>query len=59
MSSTVPIAGWLEGFAGKQGVACSIPGGGIHFHFEFFAYGTCSHLGEDHTNEIKRDNYPE
>ena len=38
MSSTAPIAEWLEGYAGKQGVAGSIPGGGIHYHFAFFAY---------------------
>ena len=37
MSSTVPIAKWLEGHAGKQGVACSITGGGIYYPFEFFA----------------------
>ena len=35
MSSTAPIVEWLEGHAGKQGVAASIPGGGIHYHFEF------------------------
>ena len=35
MSFTVPIAEWLERNAGKQGVAGSIPGGGIYFHFEF------------------------
>ena len=40
MSVTVPIAEWLEGDAGKQEVAGSLPGGGIHYHFEFFAYGT-------------------
>ena len=41
MSLTVPmIAEWLEGCAGKQRVAGSIPGGGIHYYFEFFAYGT-------------------
>ena len=38
MSSTAPIAEWLEGHAGKQGVAGSIPGGGIHDDFELFAY---------------------
>ena len=37
MSLTVLIADWLEGHAGKQGVAGLIPGGGIHYHFEFFA----------------------
>ena len=40
MSLTVPVAEWLEGHAGKQGVAGSIAGGNIHYHFEFFAYGT-------------------
>ena len=30
------MAEWLEQHAGKQGVAGSIPGGGIYFHFEFF-----------------------
>ena len=34
-----PIAEWLEGHAGKQGVAGSIPSWGIHYHFEFFANG--------------------
>ena len=53
MSLTVPIAEWLEGHTGKQGVAGSIPGGGIHYHFEFFASERCSHLGVDHTNEIQ------
>ena len=37
MSLTVPMA-WLEGHAGKQGVAGSIPGGGIPYDFEFFDY---------------------
>ena len=36
--ATAPIAESLEGHAGKQGVAGSIPGGGILYHFEFFAY---------------------
>ena len=40
MSISLPIAEWLEGYAGKQGVAGSIPGGGIHYHFEIFANGT-------------------
>ena len=35
MSSTAPIAEWLERQAGKRGVAGSIPGGGINYHFEF------------------------
>ena len=39
MSISLPIADWLEGHAGKQGVAGSISGGGIHYHFEFFANG--------------------
>ena len=30
MSISLPIAGWLERHAGKQEVAGSIPGGGIH-----------------------------
>ena len=38
VSSTAPIAEWLEGHAGKQGVAGSIPGGGILYRFEFLAY---------------------
>ena len=60
MSLSLPIAEWLEGHAGKQGVAGSIPGGGIHYHFEIFAK-TERHLhpGEDHTNEIKHDIHPE
>ena len=40
MSISLPIAEWLEGHARKQGVAGSIPGGGIHYHFEIFANGT-------------------
>ena len=39
VSLTVLIAEWLEGHAGKQGVAGSIPGEGINYHFGFFAYG--------------------
>ena len=39
MLLTVPIGEWLEGHAGKQGVIGSIPGGGIYYHFQFFAYG--------------------
>ena len=38
MSLTAPIAECLEGHAGKQVVAGSIPIGIIHYHFEFFAY---------------------
>ena len=38
MSSTAPIVEWLERHAGKRGVAGSIPGGGISYHFEVFAY---------------------
>ena len=44
MSISLPIAEWLEGHAGKQGVAGSIPGGGIHYHFEIFANGTLFHI---------------
>ena len=40
MSTSLPLAEWLEGHAGKQGVAGSIPGGDIHDHFEIFANGT-------------------
>ena len=40
MLISLPIAEWLEWHAGKQGVAGSIPGGGIHYHFEIFANGT-------------------
>ena len=36
MSLSLSIAEWLEGHAGKQGVVGSIPGGGIHYHFENF-----------------------
>ena len=36
MSISLPIAEWLELHAGKQGVAGSIPGGGIHNHFGRF-----------------------
>ena len=38
MSQTAPIVEWLEKHTGKRGVAGSIPGGGIKYHFEFFAY---------------------
>ena len=34
MSLTVPMVEWLEEHAGKQGVAGSIPGGSMHYHFE-------------------------
>ena len=51
MSLTVPIAEWLEQRAGKQGVAGSIPGGVIYFHFEFFAYVPWLQLGEAYTNK--------
>ena len=59
MSLTVPRAEWLEGHAGKQVVAGSIPGGGTHYHFDFFAYGSSSHFGEGHRNEIKHDIHPD
>ena len=55
MSISLPIAEWLKGHAGKQGVAGSIPGKGIHYHFEIFLTERCSHPGNDHTNEIKHD----
>ena len=38
MSSTAPIVDYLEGHAGKQVVAGSIPGGGIHYHLNFRLY---------------------
>ena len=41
----------------KARAACTIPGGGIYFHFEFCAYFLL--LGEAYTNEIKHDIYPE
>ena len=40
MSISLPIAEWLEDHAAMQEVAGSIPGGGIHYHFEIFANGT-------------------
>ena len=40
MSISLPIAEWLGGHAGNQGVAGSIPGEGIHYHFEIFAKAT-------------------
>ena len=46
MLISLPIAEWLEWHAGMQGVAGSIPGGGIHYRFE-------------QTNEIKHDIHPE
>ena len=59
MSLTVPIAKWLEGNAGKQGVAGSIPGGTYIIILNFSLTERCSHLGEDHSNEIKHGIYPE
>ena len=59
MSISLPIAEWLEGHAGKQGVAGSIPGWGMHYHFDNFAKGKLFTPGEDHTNEIKHDIHPE
>ena len=44
MLTSLPIAEWLEGHAGKRGVAGSIPGGGIHYHFlKFSLTERCSH----------------
>ena len=40
MSISLPIAEGLEVHAGMQGVAGSIPGGGILNHFGIFANGT-------------------
>ena len=59
MSSTAPMAEWLEGHAGKQGVAGSIPGGGIYYHFEFFAYIPVITARRRPYNEIKHDIHPE
>ena len=59
MSISLPIAEWLEGHAGKQGVAGSIPGGGIHFILKCSLTERCSHPDEDHTNEIKHDIHQE
>ena len=42
---------------GKQWAPDSIPGGGIYFHFEFFAYFPM--LGEAYINENKHDIHPE
>ena len=44
MLISLPIAEWLELYAGEQGVAGSIPGGGIHYHFEIFANGNVVHI---------------
>ena len=59
MSISLPIAEWLEGHTGKEGVAGSNPGGGIHYHLKVSLTERCSHPGEDHTNEIKNDIHPE
>ena len=59
MSISLPIAEWIEGHARKQGVAGSIPGGGIHYHLKFSLTERCSHPGEYHTNEVKHDIHPE
>ena len=54
------MAKWLERHAGKQWVAGSIPGGGIYFHFEIFAYfSSCPQLGEAYSNEMKHNIIPE
>ena len=54
MSSTVPIAKWLEINAGKQ-----FPAEAHIFILNFALTPRCSHLGEDHTHEIKHDIHPE
>ena len=59
MLLTVPKAQWLERHAGKQGVAGSIPGRGIYFHLEMFAYFPLLTVGKAYTNEIKHDIHPE
>ena len=53
-------AEWLEQLAGKQVVARSIPGGGTHFHFEYFSLNSrFSQFGDAYTNEIKHEIHPE
>ena len=59
MSISLPIAEWLEDTLESKGVAGSIPGGGIHYHFEILSNERYSHPGEYHTNEIKHDIHPE
>ena len=44
MSISLPIAEWLEGQAGKQGIAGSIPGGGIRYLFEIFSSRNVVHI---------------
>ena len=44
--------------ARNQRVACSIPGGDIYFHFEFFACFPSLQVGETLANEIKHDHSP-
>ena len=39
----------------KRGIAGSIPGRDIYFHFEFFPVSCTSQLGRVHANEIKHD----
>ena len=55
MSTSLPIAEWLAGHSGKQGVAGSIPGEGIHYHFEIFYNVNLFTSRTKHTNEIKHD----
>ena len=59
MSLTVQMAELLEGHAGKQGVAGSIPDGGIHYIFNFPLTSRWSQRDDDHTHEIKHDIHPE
>ena len=58
MSSTAPIAEWLEGHAGKQGVAVSIPVEAYIIILNFSLISRLLQLDEDHTNGIKHDIHP-
>ena len=58
MSISLPIADSLEGHAGKQRVAGSIPGGAYIIILKFSLTERCSQNDEDHTNEIKHDIHP-
>ena len=59
MSSTAPIAEWLEGYADKWGVAGSIPAEALTMILNFSLSSCWLQLGEDNTNEIKHDIHPE
>ena len=59
MSLTVLIAVWLEGHAGKQGALVRFSAKACIIILKFSLTESCSHLGKDHSNEIKHEIHPE